>query len=104
MTFINLPKKKRTVKNDTRKKERQDIYNTQQWRDLRLIKLEQNPLCEECLLEGKVVVATEVHHKNSFMKYYDNQRIEKAFDIENLESLCRQCHQNKHKHNSEFKF
>lgn len=104
MTFINLPKKKRTVKNDTRKKERQDVYNTMQWRDLRLIKLEKDPLCEECLLKEKVVVATEVHHKDSFMKYYDTKRVEKAYDIENLESLCRECHQNKHKNNSEFKF
>ncbi len=100
MAYINLgPKKPRK---DFRKKERQEIYNTKRWRDLRAVKLMLNPLCEECEKMDKVTVATECHHVDSFMKYEGNLRIEKAYDLDNIESLCRKCHQAEHK-NNEFK-
>nr|WP_320038870.1 HNH endonuclease signature motif containing protein [uncultured Bacteroides sp.] len=103
MAYINLgPKKPRK---DFRKKERQAVYNTKRWKELRTLKLMLNCLCEECEKMDKVTVATEVHHKDSFMKYQGIEREEKAFDIDNLESLCSDCHKKEHgKKDSEFRF
>jgi 5-methylcytosine-specific restriction protein A len=95
MPTINKPKKKRTI-NDSKRKERQAIYQTSRWRCLRQMKLMYSPLCEECLKDGKATQAIDVHHKDSFLNYAGFQRESKAFDYSNLMSLCKQCHQKLH--------
>lgn len=62
------------------------IYNTT-WRKLRWIKLKRNPLCELCLIKGEIVQAQDVHHMLSVDNYP-----ELRLDIDNLQSLCKQCH------------
>lgn len=61
------------------------------WLKLRACKLKQEPLCEECLRAGKTTVATEVHHRVPFRGRNDPLRLA----LHNLESLCKQCHQQK---------
>ena len=92
MAWINKPKKDRA--NEDRKKERQQVYNCQRWRDLRLLKLQQNPCCEEC---GSIE-NLQVHHKVSmFNGYYSPEEYDRlAYDLSNLETLCQECHNKKH--------
>lgn len=62
-----------------------------------MAKLMQQPLCEICLEKGKVTPAEDVHHKDSFLNYEGQERLYKAFDFTNLQSVCKQCHASLHK-------
>lgn len=58
-----------------------------QWKHRRELKITENPLCERCLVIGKVIVAGLVHHKD---------RDPRNNESENLESLCVACHDAEH--------
>jgi len=58
------------------------------WRKERDAYLDENPLCERCLKQSKVVPAYLVHHK-------DGNELNRA--KENKESLCFTCHEEEHK-------
>ena len=73
-------------------KDRQKVYSSSRWKKLRLAKLMQQPLCEMCLLRKKIVPAVDVHHIDSFLNYNGYRRISLAYDINNLLSLCKECH------------
>ena len=99
MPTINRPKKKSINTNivNDRRKQRQKIYNNSKWIELRKSKLMSDPLCEDCLLEGKTTLATEVHHNKSFMStnnQMDRERL--AYDYDNLVSLCTYHHKLRH--------
>lgn len=94
MPTINKPKKQRIKSKKT--KERQAIYNTTRWRKLRLAKLIDSPLCEVCLLAGIITPAIDIHHIDSFMNYEGLTRLDKAYNYENLQSICKECHQKEH--------
>lgn len=99
MAYINRPKRKRrqTYLNEAKRKERQKIYSTTRWRRLRLLKLNNSPLCEVCTSEGRITTATEVHHIISFTDFVEQSDRERyAFDYDNLQSICKQCHQKEH--------
>lgn len=64
-----------------------NAYNRREWRKIRARKLQENPLCERCLKQGRTEVATVVHHRDG--NEWNN-------DPDNLESLCRQCHELHH--------
>ena len=73
---MQTPKQEYSV----RKKIRQSIYNTPQWKNLRKVVLMKQPLCVDCQAElaekGKTdgdTLAIDVHHIDSFMKYVDNK-------------------------------
>jgi len=53
------------------------------WQKIRTMKLNIDPLCAECLRNGRTRVATQVHHKDGNVR--NNS-------LENLESLCLECH------------
>jgi 5-methylcytosine-specific restriction protein A len=58
------------------------------WAKVRIIKLNSDPLCERCLVNGHDVAAILVHHKDHNPKnnlWY------------NLESMCSLCHDAEHK-------
>ena len=98
MPYLKRPTKVKRPLSD-RKKEANEIYNTHKWRQLRKSKLMNSPICEIC---GKEL-ASQIHHKDSFMKYEGLKRKEVAYDFDNLQSLCELCHikihqeQRKHK-------
>ena len=55
----------------------------------------ENPLCEVCEAQGRVTLADQVHHRQKFVV---NNRIDKglAFDFDNLQSVCVDCHSKAH--------
>ncbi len=61
-------------------------YDTQ-WKRVRIIKLQHEPLCEDCLERNKTVPAVEVHHIIK-IKTDSNERL----NMDNLKSLCEKCH------------
>lgn len=79
--------------NDTNKKY-SEFYHSSPWRNVRKVKLMEQPLCEVCLAQGKYTKADMVHHKTELRspngwKY--------RLDITKLESICYECH-NKEDH------
>ena len=65
------------------------FYRTQQWRDIRKIKLQISPLCEECKKNGKAVVGKIVDH------IIPIKMGGAPFDLDNLQTLCWSCHSRK---------
>jgi 5-methylcytosine-specific restriction enzyme A len=97
MPTINRPKKNRNEENGTKRNERRKIYASTRWKKLRLLFLQHNPCCEECLNFEIVKPTTQIHHIISFMS--TNDPIERdilAFSYDNLQALCDECHQLKH--------
>jgi len=60
------------------------------WQKVRKIYLRKNPLCVECLKEGRVESATVVDHIEPHRG--DN---EKFWNEDNFQSLCESCHNRK---------
>ena len=56
----------------------------------------QQPLCELCLAKGIINAAEDIHHIDSFMNYTGTKRLSKAFDFNNLMSICKECHAKEH--------
>lgn len=55
------------------------------WRKLRARFLNAHPLCEQCRLQGRYTMATEVHHIKPLADGGTN-------DTNNLMALCKSCH------------
>lgn len=68
------------------------FYQSQAWRDLRALKLAENPLCEECMKHDTYTIATDVHHVKDVFTYPKDK-----LKLENLKSLCKSCHERIHK-------
>ena len=69
-------------------KARAPIHNQRygsKWRKLRKRFLGANPLCEQCRLQGKYTIATEVHHIKPLSAGGTH-------DERNLMPLCKSCH------------
>lgn len=62
-------------------------YN-HRWHKIRNIKLNQDPLCERCIMIGHDIAAVLVHHKD---------RNPMNNTMSNLEALCDACHDKEHK-------
>jgi len=67
------------------------LYSSRPWRALRAVKLQQTPLCERCMREGKTTLAKVVHHLKD-----RRSSPELELDIDNCESLCHSCHNREH--------
>lgn len=63
------------------------FYASARWQRVRRIKLSQDPFCEA---DGCVELAVDVHHVKPWQEFP-----ELAFTMENLESLCKSCHNRK---------
>jgi len=63
-------------------------YNNTRWRKLRLLKLQEQPLCEYCLHKGKIKEATQVDH---IIPFKDSDDL--MYEYDNLLSTCARCHQ-----------
>jgi 5-methylcytosine-specific restriction protein A len=86
------------MSSDDRHKERQAIYQTRRWKDLRVWMVQNHPLCEDCLKEGRITATEEIHHiKSPFVKgLTEEEKIRRAYDVSNLVALCRDCHIKRH--------
>ena len=87
-------------------KDKQDIYNSREWKELRIQKLRANPLCEQCQKDGEaagipggyVRSATCVHHIVPIETAKTKDEMKRlAFDPHNLMALCFACHARIHK-------
>lgn len=75
------------------------LLNTAKWRKLRRKQLVKQPLCEECLKRGTIKAADQVHHKRPIERALSFEEMEiLAYDSNNLESVCQECHKNIHNH------
>lgn len=102
-TIKKLPKKEVANQRNEKTEERilrQKLYNTTMWRKCRQAHLVKEPLCRECLKEGKVYGGTledpiQVHHIRS---PFTNGEInwELALDDSNLETICSFHHGKEH--------
>lgn len=90
-------------RNDLDRKKRQKIYQNPLWKRLRDAHLREHPLCEISLLEGRTVLAEDVHH---WISPFQNGRTELemktlAFDPSNIVSLGKlqhwECHHGRFK-------
>lgn len=93
------PKPKKENKEDVsnHKLLRRKLYGTRQWQKVRLTFLKEHPLCAECLRHGKVTPAEDVHHRKSPFNYAEQSvNWDLALDSNNLEALCKECHQKEH--------
>jgi 5-methylcytosine-specific restriction enzyme A len=72
-------------------------YSTQRWQRLRLLKLQQNPLCEACLQVGEIGPAVAVDHRNPISERGRKERLMlEAFPpLDRLASLCESHHNQK---------
>ena len=69
------------------------LINTAKWRRLRLHKLNQSPLCEECRRNGKTKLAEEVHHIIPVESVSTERQMNSLmYNHQNLMSLCHECH------------
>ena len=66
-----------------------EFYQSAPWRRLRAVKLEQNPMCEECARTGRYTPAQMGDHIVPINKGGG------ALDLDNLQSLCNACHARK---------
>lgn len=67
-------------------------YKSGRWLRLRARALSRDHYeCQWCAKQGKVVRATTVHHIMPADEYPS-----KAYDLDNLVSLCRDCHEKHH--------
>lgn len=89
MPTINRLSKKSNDKNRNteKRKLRMKVYQSEKWKDIKNAHLMQYPICQICEKE----LAEDVHHIQSFM-VDSNIDIEKAFDYDNLLSVCKKCH------------
>lgn len=68
------------------------FYQSKEWKELRALKLANNPLCEMCIKNNKYTIATDVHHIKDVYNNYSYR-----LDYDNLLALCKPCHESIHK-------
>lgn len=75
------------------REERREFYNSSEWRSLRRQALERDHYeCVWCREEGKVTTENlEVDHIKE-LEFYP----EFALDLDNLRTLCKECHNKRH--------
>ena len=81
-------------------KDKADIYNSREWHELRVLKLQANPLCEMCQADGDVTAATCVHHRvpiETATTKEEMRRLALDCGLSGLQSLCYACHAKVHK-------
>ena len=68
---------------------KQPIYNTSVWQRLRrMAKQRDCYLCPECLRKKRITKVIEVYHLQSVVDHPES-----ALSLDNLVSLCRDCHE-----------
>lgn len=100
MPYLNKPRKSQYKRRPqtTARRAAQAVYNTPLWKQRRMAKLREQPLCEVCLNEGRVKIAEQVHHIVPFSQGATKKdKFFLAFQWSNLQSICRECHKKEHR-------
>ena len=88
-TYCDTHKKQKDREyNATRDPDATRFYNSRRWKLIRQIKLNNNPLCQSCMLIGRIIEADVVDHIDGDISNNHD---------DNLMSLCNACHNQKHK-------
>ena len=99
-SMVNKKKNWRGV-SDKVAKDKREIYNSREWKELRIAKLRStNGLCEECLKQGIVTSARCVHHVvpiETARTKDEMRRLAIDCGLQGLKSLCFACHARIHK-------
>jgi len=69
------------------------LIHTTEWLQLRRNTITKHPLCEQCIADGYITPATEVHHITPVecaVTYREKTRL--MYDPSNLRALCHKCH------------
>ena len=94
--------------NERQQKDKAAIYNSREWKELRIMKLRANPLCEQCIKDGEAVgipggyirSATCVHHIvpiETAKTKEEMRRLALDCGLNGLMALCQSCHAKIHK-------
>ena len=82
-------------------KDKREIYNSREWKELRIAKLRSTDgLCEECMKQGIVTAARCVHHIvpiETARTKDEMRRLALDCGLQGLKSLCFACHARIHK-------
>ena len=88
-------------RNIKQQKDKAEIYNSREWKELRIAKLRStNGLCEECLKQGIVTSARCVHHVvpiETARTKDEMRRLAIDCGLQGLKALCFACHARIHK-------
>ena len=71
----------------TNREVRQRFYNSKTWQETRLWVLNNEPLCRSCIKQDRITAAVLVDHIVPLIA-----RPDLRIDRDNLQSLCRECH------------
>ena len=77
--------------------EQKKFYSSSRWTKTSKKVREDNPLCEECLKNGKTQKSEMVHHEPSREELI--QKGLSPFDTKYLHALCKRCHETEHRNN-----
>ena len=93
-------KKDREREQNKRRNEKWNIYyGSPKWKKLRDYYKALHPICQDCMIEGRSVPADEIHHKVPWSWFtLEDGKWAALFDIDNLCSLCKQHHLERHQH------
>ncbi|MBP3038074.1 HNH endonuclease [Bacillaceae bacterium Marseille-Q3522] len=79
-----------------RDQEARAFYKSTEWKKCRQLALDRdNHLCQQCLRNGELTPADMVHHIKEL-----SDHPELGLVLDNLESLCNSCHNEKHSKNA----
>ena len=88
-------------KNEQQAKDKNRIYASKRWKELRIAKLRStNGLCEECMKQGIVTSARCVHHVvpiETARTKDEMRRLALDCGLQGLKALCFDCHARIHK-------
>lgn len=90
-TYCKKHKRQKDKVYNRDRKEANRFYKSTTWQQLRKLKLNQDPLCEECLKQGKTTIADLVHHDEEISKGGDKLPV-----LDDLTSMCLPCHNRWH--------
>lgn len=86
-------------KDEKQAKDKNRIYASKRWQELRVLKLQSTDgLCEVCMKEGIATATNIVHHKHPIEDSHSFQEMEHwAYMWENLLTVCRRHHAEAHR-------
>jgi len=71
-------------------RETDSLYSSARWRTIRQTQISRQPLCQSCLLNGRVEVAKHIDHVFPWKAIGEG-----AFSLNLMQSLCLECHSHK---------
>lgn len=95
MAYIYKPKKKQTI-DSAKQKKRREIYNSKIWKEMRMAYLQNHPLSEISLWEGKTALTEHIHHITSFLDVPDELLKNYAYDSNNFIAVTSEEHNRLH--------